>query len=146
MAKLRNTRRKSNQRRSRRQRGGASSYVFDVERINESDFFTTVIDNHLPDLCTRETRGVSCAIGSLEPDNTSISKSVVQLGGRGASGSMDMCQFNLNPKTGAITFEPIGEPEEPSLGNLWAQTQADIAALLETYKVQVTANNESNSK
>jgi hypothetical protein len=152
MTKLKSNRRKvtrrnsRKQRSSRKQRGGAPTYKFDVERINQSEFFTTLIDHHLPDLCTAQAQGLSCSIGNLEPDNTSVSETVVQLGGRGASGSMDMCQFTLNPNTGVITFETIGEPEEPTLGNLWAQTQEDIAFLLESYKVQVGANNGANAK
>jgi len=146
MSKLRNTRKKSIRSKSRKQRGSARIYKFDVQRINESDFFTTVIDQHLPDLCSRETMGLQCAIGHLESDNTSVSETIIQLGGRGAAGSMDMCQFTLNPKTGAITFEALGEPEEPSLGNLWVKTQMDIAALLDTYKVQVGSNNGVKGK
>ena len=127
---------------NKKQRGGVRTWAFDVDAINNGEFFEEVISNHLPDLCSTETVFIpNCAMGGLEPDNCEVKPEYIELGGRGASGSMDMCKFVINAQTGAITFEEVGKAENEKLGNLWHKTKKAIIALLMPLRIQTGANN-----
>jgi len=116
---------KSRRRQSRkRQRGGLRKWVFLVERVHDV-FLPIFADGQglLPD-----------NMSGLSPDNTHVSEREIELAGSAAGGSEDACKFVLNPLTGKITFEEVGEPDDEGVGNLWVTNHEDIITVLQGYR------------
>lgn len=102
-------------------------WVFDIEKIN-TELFQQIVDDCSSTLMPAD-------IGGLEGDNTSITENKVELGGRGASGYMDMCEFVLDTTTGEITYTSLFIDDE-DLGNHWSLTKDNIIDLLRFYRLQ----------
>lgn len=120
-----------NTRRNRKLRGGAKVYKFDTVRLD--NLLKKIALKGNPEYCPD-------GIGGLEPDNTRVSENILELAGRGASGSEDASRFTLNQKTGAISFETVGEADNMNSGNEWLKTKDNIIEYLKRAVVETNNN------